>query len=150
MIFVFLASLGHDEETIFRMIEGDLKNLDSVGPNISPRHLMQTLGTEWGRDCIHPNIWIDIAMSQARNVCARGSNCVIDDLRFENEYDAIAKANGELWKVVRPGTESANGHQSEGRLEHLQFDVVIVNDGTIEDLHRKIAEAAARPVLVKS
>jgi len=27
----------------------------------SPRYLMQTLGTEWGRDTVHPELWLLLA-----------------------------------------------------------------------------------------
>ena len=139
MTFVFLKSAGFDEETVFRMIDGDLKNIDSIGPGLSPRRVMQTLGTEWGRDCIAESIWTDLAVGQATTLNGAGSNVIIDDLRFPNEYDALVAKDFEIWKIVRPGTIATTDHPSEGLLDHHEFDVVIENDGTLEDLHRKIA-----------
>ena len=51
-------SVGLDEETIERKIEGDLKEVPCEFLNgHTPVHAMQTLGTEWGRVCISPTLW---------------------------------------------------------------------------------------------
>ena len=49
---------------------------------VSPRRMMQTLGTDWGRNMVNPEIWTLLA--HARLIC-NGPGMVISDVRFENE-----------------------------------------------------------------
>lgn len=42
--------------------------LKTEHPNLSPRIMLQTLGTEWGRESINPDIWINALISQARTL----------------------------------------------------------------------------------
>jgi hypothetical protein len=96
---------------------------------------MQTLGTEWGRNCIHPNLWVDLwgesACSALEFGDARGVVC--DDVRFANEADAVRRIGGEIWGVSRDGVLPGT-HSSETELAQIAPDVLIHNGGTIEDL----------------
>ncbi len=49
------------------------------------RRLLQLLGTECGRNCISENIWIDKWIHTAK--IANSKVTIIDDCRFDNEYD---------------------------------------------------------------
>lgn len=139
MIRTMLHGAGISLEIVERMVEGDLKEQPIRFPNgraVTPRTLMQTLGTEWGRG-INPDLWADLTISKVQNSRAP---VVIDDMRFPNEFDAVREAGGKTIKVVRPGvTRPANCHPSEGQLDNHEFDFVVYNDGTVEDLHRKVA-----------
>jgi hypothetical protein len=135
-------SFGFDEATVDRMINGDLKEQHIPVLGTTPRYVMQTLGTEWGRKTIRDNLWADAALSDARRYMADDRHVVLDDMRFENEVIAITKAGGEIWKVVRPGApKPATAHPSEGLLEGIEFDHVIVNDGTIQQLRDPVDAA---------
>ena len=105
---------------------------------VSARHMMQTLGTEWGRACIHPDFWVMIARAEAQRIMADGGSVVIDDVRFPNEAAMIRDLGGELWRIDRPGVTYNGSHESEGGLEDITPDRVIVNDGTITQLKEKI------------
>jgi hypothetical protein len=105
---------------------------------VSARHMMQTLGTEWGRACIHPDFWVMIARAEAQRIMADGGSVVIDDARFPNEAAMIRDLGGELWRIDRPGISYDGDHRSEGALEDIAPDRVIVNDGTITQLLEKI------------
>ena len=105
---------------------------------VSARHMTQTLGTEWGRACIHPDFWVTIARVEAQRIMAYGRSVVIDDVRFPNEAAMIRKLGGELWRIERPGVSYSGDHSSEGGLEDITPDRVIVNDGTIAQLKEKI------------
>ena len=105
---------------------------------VSARHMMQTLGTEWGRACIHPDFWVMIARAEAQRILADGRSVVIDDVRFPNEATMIRELGGELWRIERPGIAYDGDHSSEGGLEDITPDRVIVNDGTIAQLKEKI------------
>lgn len=128
MIRVLLRALGHNDAIIGRMVDGDLKEVIIPELGRSPRYLMQTLGTEWGRDIVHPHIWL----APIKNAIARGESIVVDDVRFENEYAVLQNAGATMIRVDRPVNEAAN-HQSEGRLDDFPFDFTLPNSGTKED-----------------
>lgn len=109
----------------------------------SPRQMLQSLGTEWGREMIHPEIWIRITMERATPHLAVGRSVVVTDVRFDNEAQAIIDAGGEVWKVARPGWRcldaGTSGHQSEaGVSEHL-IARTIDNSGSLDDLRRQLS-----------
>ena len=105
---------------------------------VSARHMMQTLGTEWGRACIHPDFWVMIARTETQRIMNDGRSVVIDDVRFPNEATMIRDLGGELWRIDRPGVIYSGDHSSEGGLEDITPDRVIINDGTIDQLKEKI------------
>ena len=58
--------------------------------------LLQVLGTDYGRAKIHPNIWVDICKKRIDQFLAMKHFshpiAIIDDCRFENEFDAFPYA----------------------------------------------------------
>ena len=97
----------------------------------TPRHAMQTLGTEWGRQCIGPDLWV---RAWARVVeQSRGVDIVADDVRFENEAVAIRARGGVIVRVVRPGAwpgPSAHASEKGG----FRADLTLKNDGDVAAL----------------
>ena len=104
----------------------------------SPRQLLQTLGTEWGRNCINPYIWILIAEQKIK---AATRSLAISDVRFHNEADMILKNGGELWHIQRDGAEGINDHVSENYKWNGYPTKVIDNNAGLEDLFLKVEEA---------
>lgn len=129
---------------------------------LTPRLLMQLIGTECGRNIIHPNIWV---LSLFNGYIGEKSwlntkltehpeviypNWVISDLRFPNELKAVKDRKGITIRVNRDineikdivftlkdgSTESVKiiEHESEIALDNAEFDYLINNNGTIEDL----------------
>ena len=116
-----------------REIEGDLKQQPhQLLCGKSPRHAMQTIGTEWGRDMIGQNLWVNVAMASAWQVMEQGGRVVIDDCRFPNEAAAIKAAGGVILRIQRPGVGPLNAHPSE--VQTLPIDGVIENCGSVDDL----------------
>lgn len=111
----------------------------------SPRRLLQTIGTEWGRETIHPMIWI---MATLRRIDAeRPHLAVITDVRFENEAEAIHERGGAVWKIVRPGAGlagDAGSHSSEAGIPDHLVDDEILNDGPLATLDQRLDEAWRR------
>jgi hypothetical protein len=113
--------------------------------NYSARRLMQTLGTEWGREALHPDFWVLIAAGKLERLMAspfKSSkstplNAVFDDVRFENEARMIRAYGGFVMRIERPGVASVGDHASESMA--FEPDMVLVNDGTPEDLYEKLA-----------
>ena len=99
------------------------------------RQQLQVIGTEVGRHMIHDDVWVDIAL---RGVLPE-DDLVITDVRFRNEAVAIKKLGGQVWRIVRPGVGALNSHISEHALDDWEFDRIINNDGTIENLMKAIA-----------
>lgn len=104
-----MAALGCTQE----QIDGSEKETpcDLLGGK-TPRHAMQTLGTEWGRDLITPDLWIRAWQAAVAKVPA-GVPVVVDDLRFPNEVEAVRAAGGVIVRIDRPGAGTASTHVSE-------------------------------------
>jgi hypothetical protein len=54
--------------------------------------LLQVLGSEYGRDKLGKNVWVDCLKQRAQKYLAEHptNHIIIDDCRFENEFDAFA------------------------------------------------------------
>jgi hypothetical protein len=114
----------------------------------SPRQMLQTLGTEWGRDTIHSEIWVRATHNRISGDLGGGANIAITDVRFTNEAGLVLECGGEVWRVVRPGLVCLAGetatHSSEAGIPDSMVSRVILNDGTLDDLKRKVEEAIIR------
>lgn len=110
------------------------KNTEVPWLGITPRTLMQSLGTEWGRG-VDEDLWVRRTMNEA----GAYPNVVISDMRFPNEFEVVRRAGGRTIKIVRDIDRSGPQHQhpSETALDHLPdyaFDYRVENNGTLEDL----------------
>ena len=104
---------------------------------VSPRRMMQTLGTEWGRQLINPDLWLIMAHQR---LLQHGSGMVISDVRFDNEAAWIRKHGGRIIHVFRPDTKAVEAHASEDGIEMQDTDVRLFNSGTLEDLQLSVRE----------
>ncbi len=133
-----LRVLGLTEDEI----EGGLKEAPcSALLGITPRHAMQTLGTEWGRDMIHPDLWAHIWKLRVAAQLTLGHKVVCDDCRFANETKFISTFQGaEIWSVRREAQNKTGSdeHISETEIASLHYDRTLYNYTTIEDLHKSI------------
>jgi hypothetical protein len=122
-------------------IEGQLKETPcDLLCGKTPRHAMQTLGTQWGRELIGDNFWVGIWSKDVQTLFKRHHDVVTDDLRFPNEADAVRKLGGTIVRLYGRNDAHGDKHESEGHYDKLQFDYVIHNRGTIMDLHSAIEE----------
>lgn len=113
----------------------------------SPRELLQTLGTQWGRQMVAEDIWVRLAISQARELRSIGGRVAITDVRFENEARAIRGDGGVIWRVTRPVAvldAQAAQHASEAGIPDDLVDDEVVNDGGLYDLAAAVEAAFAR------
>lgn len=107
---------------------------------LTPREILQLLGTEAGREIIHPNIWVNALFSKY----TESSNWIITDVRFPNEIQAIKDRGGIVIRVerddlLRLGYLDKNAHTSETALDNYKdWDYTIKNNDTIEELINKI------------
>jgi len=149
MTKVLLLHMGVSPSDIDRCVEGDLKEQPVPGwlkendpdfnrfsngpPQITPRRIMQTLGTEW-RDLIDRELWSKIAIENIKEALAQGHHVVVDDMRFVHEMEVIRQLGGKTVYVKRPAAVVTQQHRSEGALEGFEFDHLIRNEGTLTDL----------------
>lgn len=134
---MLIEGLGVDP----RYVDGDLK--EAVCPELcgrTARHAMVTLGTEWGRELIHPNIWVRALDTQMYKLISQGrTKFVIDDCRFLNEADFVRRfsAGGtirsRIIRVVRPDTDMGS-HKSETEMDKIESDYILCNGTTIESM----------------
>lgn len=131
-------------------------------PGLTPRKVLQLWGTEVARDGFHNDIWVLSLMNKLRD---SSDNIVITDCRFRNEFETIRKLGGKAIRVTRgPEPEwyelavKANScscdttrqqhiihletkykvHASEYSSIGFDYDYVIQNDGTFDELREKI------------
>jgi hypothetical protein len=118
---------------------------------LTPRYALQTLGTEWGRDC-YKDIWIEYGLRVAtklldgsgtynakdgfvehgpleeNEVAPVVPGVVFSDFRFKNEFEAVKKLNGVLLRIHRKAAEAqevAGGvasHASEAEQNDVDDD----------------------------
>lgn len=146
MVITLLQYVGYSYDDAVTLVTTQEGKSTSLGfpLNTTPRRLLQTLGTEWGRDTVHEDFWINLARKRVLNFLNNGESVVIDDMRFPNEYHAVATGfetssghvAGERVCIIRPSKEdnTASAHASEGALNDFGFDVVIQNNKSLEDL----------------
>lgn len=123
----------HDRE----LKEKPLEDWDGL----SPRHMLQLLGTEAIRTTFGDNFWIKRWLSDyGRMVC--GTSVSITDVRFNNEAQMVRDLGGIVVHIQRPGDlgldPSAGAHVSEGGVAIGRRDRTVQNGGTIEDLYVKL------------
>ena len=107
------------------------------------RALLQRTGTEAGRTVLGQDVWVNALLDQHADAPA----LVVTDCRFPNEADAIRKRGGILIRVNRPGVGPAKdkygrAHISETALDDYDFDHVLMNDGSVVDLHDRLEGVA--------
>ena len=98
--------------------------LDLLG-GCTPRYVMQTLGTQWGRDMISADLWVNATM--ARINAEPEAIALIDDVRFANEANAIRARGGLIVELAREGAAYDSTHASEAGLPRELIDVTIDN-----------------------
>lgn len=90
---------------------------------VTIRTALQTLGTEWGRDLIDPNIWVNYAK---RRIARTKGNVIISDVRFENEAQMIRDAGGVIVHI-RDNKKRSDSHASEQPIEFQSKDILFLN-----------------------
>jgi hypothetical protein len=123
---------------------GDLKAVEDPRWGCTPRYILQVVITDMLRAR-----WPDIVHLGPKSPFVRlkeTQHCLITDVRIPGECEVLHSLGGFLIRVERPGLSKdiggVEGHATEKDVENLPADLVIVNDGTLEDLHTKAAEAA--------
>lgn len=141
MLRAFYREHGVDEIIIDRKIEGDLK--EHPCPFLrgkTPRHAMQTLGDEWGRQLIADDLWIE----SLRYRLEPHDKVVVPDCRYANEADLLKRTGARLWRVEanqRVAPTAGSSHASETEVGSLPVDIEISNNGSLYELSAAVKAA---------
>ena len=140
MVVQLLNEIGLSEDNALRLVNTDKEEIIPA-LRTTARHLMQTLGTEYGRQCVHPEVWLMCWERTAQQKLDAGIPVVVDDIRFPNEAALVRRLGGQLWRIERPGTLRSTEHASEGSLDDYPlFDRRLINDGSLLDLHERVQQ----------
>jgi hypothetical protein len=126
-------------------LHGERKEVQDEFWGVTPRNLLQRLGTEAMRREFGDDFWIRAARRRidttTQNV-GRPWAWVVTDVRFRNEAEAIKAWGGVVWRVDRPGAGANGGvarHPSETELEEWDgWDAIVENAGTLDDLEKRV------------
>jgi hypothetical protein len=116
---------------------------------MSVREFLQKLGTDAIRNGLHPNAWVNALMAKYNHtsrsewvrdtrVNIQESKWVITDCRFPNEAQAVKDRGGVVVRIDRSGNNPVNAHPSETALDDWDFDHIIINNGSLEDLKSSV------------
>jgi dephospho-CoA kinase len=124
---------------------------------ISAREFLQKFGTEIGRELmpgIIPNMdmgesgspWIKLFEIYWKSLIERkgtSATLVVSDVRFVDEAKIVKQNSGVVIRLVRQKKDSSGAehkHTSETNMNGIKPDYSVTNDGTKDELYKKIIE----------
>jgi hypothetical protein len=108
------------------------------------RRLLQVTGTEAIRGVLGDSTWTNLALEKVAQLVGEGKKVVVTDCRFANEALAFRQQTDFfacVYRIVREGSGAGN-HSSEAGIPDALVDVVIDNNGSMEELKSRILELA--------
>jgi hypothetical protein len=113
--------------------------------NLSPRQILQRLGTEGCRDIFSDTIFITRMLQDFESYRhLQDGYFVVSDVRFENERNAIRDNGGTVIHIYRENITPANAHVTEQRLVPSDDEFVISNNGSINDMIEAVSKIIAK------
>lgn len=116
---------------------------------VTPRYILQWFGTEVVRDN-YPDLWVDHMTDRLGRT---GGHIVVTDIRFNNEAALIKKLGGTVIEIIRPVEKVSFfqksipqiwrewfPHRSERPINRDLVDFIVINNGTIAQLHQTVKE----------
>ena len=128
-------------------LNGNYKEIKDERWNLSPREIMQRLGTEFGQYYIYKlfpelkgkikekELWLEPFKSFLEQ--NKGKKIVIADLRFKHEYEFLKSYLFNIIKVER-NTNLVDLHPSENEFKYFKSDFIINNNKSKIELYNKI------------
>jgi len=136
---IIAGYFGDEESVWYRYAEA----LDDIGYNEAKlaypevREFLQRLGNG-ARQVFGDLFWVEQALKGLEDPESR---VVWTDCRYNNEGQAVRDAGGLIVKIERRGTGPANAFEAEHHsMPGFEFDRVIENNGSLEDLRAKIED----------
>ena len=129
-------------------LETDAKEIVSPKWGVSPRHIMQVIGTDIVQfelkkyiPKIDRTFWIERLCEEFLSLTDR-PNIVISDVRFMHEYLYLKSVFGNdlgVIKVLRPSMQNTkDAHISEHEWQSIPEDILVSNDSTVDALYEKL------------
>lgn len=118
----------------------ELKEAEVEYWGMTPRRMLQLLGTEATKPVFGDDIWLKrwfLSYSLVRDT----DHVVVPDVRFDVEAEALRRLGGIIVHIVRPGSglPGATGeHSSEAGIELRDGDMYLSNSGSVEELRHKV------------
>ena len=100
---------------------GELKEVEDDYWGVTPRYILQKVGTECMRDGYSEDIWVKAVGKKIHS--DKTSNWVITDCRFPNEADAVKEWGGLVVRLDRVESGASGGvskHPSETAMEKYE------------------------------
>lgn len=132
LVRVSFADPIRDMLKVLHLSNDELADKNAKNPKLcgkTVRHAMQTLGTDWARQCIGNDVWVNAAMKRARDIVeVYDMIALFDDVRFDNEAQAIRDYGGIVIKIERHDLPPPMLHASEAGVSPGLINHVV--DGT--------------------
>lgn len=91
----------------------------------TPRQMAQTFGTEWARGMVKDSLFIDLMEDR---ILSTGEHVIIDDVRFDNEAQAIKDLGGYVFRLNGVSCyEGGDRHASERGITDGLVDLDVHN-----------------------
>jgi len=137
----FADPIKESAKIIFNLTEeqvnGDLKEIIDKRWDLTPRQILQKLGTEGCRNIFGQDIWIKrlkMELSKEEN-----NNIIVSDIRFPNEAEAVKEMGGKLIKIIKSDLPiNKDSHISEQLIDKIESDMLIKNDFSMEEYYEHI------------
>lgn len=131
------SSIDHSDWMRYSELHA-LVGYDESKKNPEVRRLLQSLGTEIGRNMFGEDTWLDLAFKEIAELREDGLSVCLTGVRYFNELTRVREADGISVWVDRPGVEAVNTHSSEHTLSAADCDFVVVNGGDLGELAQKM------------
>lgn len=126
------------------MVERALKEQPTT-LGVSYRRLAQTLGTDWGRQIVAPDLWLRVATQRLASPALQAENVVVSDIRFPNEAQWLQARGGVLVRLLRLEADlpAVQPHASEQHWLTLPATHELLNYGSVATLHEQVDRLVA-------
>lgn len=133
---------GDAIDRMLRVLGADDEHLSGTGMHQpiyelggrSFQYAKQALGYHFGRRMMSENLWVHPWRRAIEKVAG---NIVVDDIRFNNEAEAVRAAGGVIVRVERP-TKPGVINQTMRVMMQIRPDAVLFNSGTTDELIRMV------------
>ena len=136
--------LGFEHKELYGLQEDKLKINEFWG--VSGREFMQKFATNVMRNELHKyinmnmdgkTIWVRLCEKKIIQMLKENKKILVSDGRFPDEINMIKQYNGTIIKLERNNSHDLN-HESESYISNISYDIIIDNNGTIDDLENEI------------
>ncbi len=139
----FAGPLYAMAEAFYGEIPAEKEAPQELSGGKSLRQFLQLLGTEFGREMLDQDVWMNQLRLGIIKDNAAGLITVVDDCRFTNEYDMLTESGALHIEVSREGHGPKGTHPSEIEWQKFKADAQLRNAfDTMSDYEQYAEEIA--------